>query len=154
MKHQEFVRDLGAFYDRELSVSRMAEVRAHIQDCASCREAHEHWEKIAQSCFPEPAPLSKAQTEMFIRRVMSQVKPPQKKRFLFPELNLWKFLVPALSFCVVLFAIFSIFERTDYPTSMDALLLIDPQNKSVAELILPPDATRENNLLASVMEGK
>jgi len=154
MEHQDIVDDLGAFHDNELPVSRGLEIRAHLDICAECREVHERWEKMARAFFHSPIRLTNAQTEVFTHRVMAQVKPSQKKHFLPFELNLWRVLIPALSFGLTVFVVFAVFDGSGYFAPMDALLLVSSGDKGVAEFILPADINQENNLLASIMEGR
>ncbi len=154
MKHQEILEDLGALHDNELPPERKVELIAHLDGCAECRESYHRWGKIAQTFFPVQEKATPAQTNIFTRQLMLKFRNLEKPVALHQRLPLWNWVAPALSLSFAALLVFAILGHSDYSPPLDALLLVDAQDRDVAEFVLPSASSQEKNLLSSVLEKK
>ena len=136
--------------DFSLSDQERQELISHLALCQECQTRQASQEKFRNSLKEMPSQVSLAQTELFVQKVMRQLPKPKSSLLLLWPLQIFP---SAIGLALAVFAFF-MFKQPETPTSPDALLLMDSQDKSLTELILPPDIENENNFLAQIMEGK
>lgn len=78
MTHNEIQERLEAYHDRQLVEADQRQVEAHLNGCASCKEAVDRLALVARTVFrPISPPRS---TDFFVTRVMARVSDGQRAR--------------------------------------------------------------------------
>lgn len=155
MNHDQFREALSALHDKELDARESKEILSHLEQCADCREAHQRWEKIAGTFFRAPQPPGRAETEFFVQQVMKRLEPE-----LSPAPFGWwgwledRLMLPVLSVSLVAVLLSILMIQPESVASTDALLLVNAQNHSIGQWVLPPDPSNTDGMLTHGLEAQ
>lgn len=144
---------LSALHDGELTSAERKEVLTHLEECAPCRQFQEHWGHITRALFPAPAPPSPAETSFFVRQVMGQLEsPPLPQQIPWRDWLESRWGMPALGLGIAALFLSIVWPHPESIEPPDVVFLMDASHQTVQKLVLPPDSSRADNLLAFLME--
>lgn len=115
----------------------------------------QRWAQIVKTFFLPPAKSSRAETEIFVTKLMARLSTQELSSPLgwAWELTDTRWLIPALSMAAVVLFLYIAQPRSETIAPLDDLVLMDQRDPNIGDLILPPDPSADN-LLALNAEGK
>ena len=99
MEHDDIRERLSDFLDGELGPEEHRSVSEHLAGCGECRQALEQWRRLSRALFRKPAQPTRAETEVFVSRVMGGI-PSQE-----PAWPAFRWFAPALGLSFAAFVL-------------------------------------------------
>lgn len=142
MNHENAKERLSDYLDDELPYMEREDLRAHLRDCAPCRDelsGYEAGRSILARAFVPPTPT---ETEAFTRRILSQLRPSPELEFLDSVLSSPRSAVPAFALAAaILTAMVWPARSSDAYGPVDAMLYAQDNGRMYAWVTNAPAAS-------------
>ena len=143
MNHEEMRDSLWELASGELDAEFRRTLETHLQSCSGCAGEYARVRRARAVLFKQPSATNRNETELFVQRVMARLPQSPARSWLSWLDAPWT--IPALSVGLAA-ACLSIVLSTPNVAPTDTLLLLNSQDRTIAQWILPSDSSTGGTL--------
>lgn len=148
MDHQAIEQEILALYDPELSEEERQPLVAHVEQCASCQQVAQRWQRIARTLAASPQPST---SEAFVRSVMERLD-VSAAPVGFRRRPLVRWGLPVMAGAIAAWLVCAVVPQDDALMATEPLLLADASSPTVEWAVLSEGVGAED-ILHLMVEG-